>query len=772
MIGPEPCGCLRRSFVMSPPFSPGSSRGLSMLDEPPAAMTIETILAMTDEDLAAIPPDVYGQIMEIKAQAEEDAKRAEAQLQAALSNLGQRVVGLYDQRRAQRVTLEQRWLEDLRRYNGEYDPEILKVLQNREYGSRAYVPLTRRVVNIVEARLTDLLFPTDDRNWAVDPSPVPMLVQAEALAGQLPPDEPVPFGAGGEPVPASAVALAIRELREEARSKADNMQREVDDQLRQANYAAVSRSVIHEAMVLGTGVVKGPMVLNRRKRVWITEDGRSTVKWMEDLSPTAVQTSVWDFFPDMSSRTIKDCESVVERHYMTKAEMAKLARQPGFEIGAEAIRDLLKRDPAHTRDSNRDALREKSGTQGVHDPRYLLLEYHGPVELEELKACGCEVGDDPLEVYEGIVWALEDGTVIKAVVNPMDTEERPYSVYCWEKDPGSIFGFGLSHEVADMAEAACSSFRAALDNLGLTVGPQIVVNSKLIRPRNNKWVIEPNKIWEMIKADADARAAFAFFQIDGRLNELLGVFDRSKQMIDDLAGPVMAMQGQEAPSYLDTARGASIAYNAANIWMRRAVRNWDDDVSSTLPSRFIDWNMQYNPKPEIKGDLMATARGTTALLEAEGQMTKVGIFLGAAKDVPMPFKRRINQLRAMARSMRLDAVDLLPDDAEVKQLGDKIDNAPPPTDPAVERIKLRQAEIADNAAQREHELLIENGRNQLRLAEIASREGLTMEQARQKYEIEALKAQAQLEDRREERSHQAQMLNAELASRMTTGAGV
>ena len=43
-----------------------------------------------------------------------------------------------------------------------------------------------------------------------------------------------------------------------------------------------------------------------------------------------------------------------------------------------------------------------------------------------------------------------------------------------------------------------------------------------------------------------------------------------------------------------------------------------------------------------------------------------------------------------------------------------------------------------------------------------------MEQARQKYQIEALKAQAQLEDRREERSHQAQMLNAELATRMTT----
>ena len=55
------------------------------------------------------------------------------------------------------------------------------------------------------------------------------------------------------------------------------------------------------------------------------------------------------------------------------------------------------------------------------------------------------------------------------------------------------------------------------------VGPQIVVNDKKVTPANGRWVIEPNKIWEMIKSDADARAAFAFFQIDGRLNELLGV---------------------------------------------------------------------------------------------------------------------------------------------------------------------------------------------------------------------------------------------------------
>lgn len=732
---------------------------------------IDALMALTQDEIDQLDPALQGEVLEARALLEEQRKKDTEDRSARVRGLGEMVVGLYNERRQARTQLEERWHADIRRYNGQYDPAVLKALQNREYGSQMYVPLARRVVNIVEARLMDLLFPTEERNWAIDPSPVPMLVRAETLANQLPPNQMVPMGPDGVLAPASAVVNAIKEIREEARSKADNMQREVDDQLRQANYGAVARRVIHEAMVMGTGVMKGPMVLNRTKKVWnILPDGTGKVELIEDLSPTVTDVSLWDFFPDMSAFTLRGSESEIERHYQTKSQLAKLARQPGFD--AQAIARALSVEPAHAPDTNRDAMREASGTQGIRDKRYMLLEYHGPVEEQLLRDVGVEVPENPLMVYEAVLWVLEDGTVIKAVIEPMDTQERPYGVFCWEKDPGCIFGFGLCHEIADLVEVSNSAFRAALDNLGLSVGPQIVVNEKVIKPENGKWVIEPNKIWKMIKADADARAAFAFFQIDSRLSELLGVFDRSKQMIDDIAGPVMAMQGQEAPSYLDTARGASIAHNAANIWMRRAVRNWDDDMTSPLVGRFVDWNMQYSPKADIKGDHQVLARGTSALLEAEGQQQKMGMFLAAAKDIPMPFKRRINQLRALARSMRLDPVDLLPDDAEVMKLAEKIDNQPAPLDPALERVKLRQAELADKNAERQFMMDMENFRVKVRMAEIASREGLTREAAEQKYGIEMLKVKALIEDAREQRMHDSQMLNAELAAKMTVGSGV
>jgi hypothetical protein len=733
---------------------------------------LQALLGMSEDDLAQLPPEAYSQVQEMLQQAQEAAKAAEQQRQQLVQGLGQRIIGVYQQRVAQRQHLEQRWLKDIRRYNGEYDPEILKALQNRKYGSQQYVPLVRRIVNIVEARLTDLLFPTEERNFAIDPSPVPMLIQAEALASQLPPDAMIPTGPNGQPMPAGAVMSGIRELREEARAKADGMQREVDDQLRQANYGAASRRAIHEAMVIGTGVIKGPMVLNRTKKVWKTDGGQARLERIEDLSPTAVDVSAWDFFPDLSAKSMRESESEIERHYFTKAQLAGLAKQPGFSDFADTIREVLRTPAAAQRDAMRDSLRESSGTEGVTDPRYMVMEFHGPIDYDELDAMGLGTEDDPLECYEGIVWVTETGQVINATINPMDTAERPYSVYCWEKDPGSIFGFGLSYELADMSESANSSFRAALDNLGLSVGPQIVVNSKVMRPHNGEWVIEPNKIWELVKSDADARSAFAFFQIDGRIGELMGVFDRCKQLMDDVGGPSMAMQGSEAPSYLDTARGVSIAHNAANIWMRRAVRNWDDDMTSPLVGRFVDWNMQYSPKSEIKGDMLVLSRGTSALLEAESSTSKMAMFMQQAQGIPMPFARKVKQLRALARSLRLDADDILPDEAETKKMAEQMDNQGPPPNPEMERIKLRQAEIADKGAEREHALLIENERNKLRLAEIASREGLTMEAARTKYGIEALKAEGSLQDRREQRQHDAQALNAELAVKIQTGSGI
>lgn len=736
----------------------------------PKALDLDAIIAMAPEQLEAMPADVQRQIDEIKATALAHAEAEAQDRQARVLGLGQALQGEFDRRVSGRIELELRWHADMRRYNGQYDASVLTPLQNRKYGSTMFVPLTRRLCNIVEARLGDLLFPTEERNYSIDASPVPELDDAHGFAASLHPDHQVPVGADGQTLPASAVVLGIREVREEAKAKAAAMLREVDDQLKEANYPSVARKMLHDGIVIGTGVLKGPMVLNRFKKSWKVLDGVAKLNMVEDLSPTVVQVNPWDFYPDLSARTMGESSSEYERHWLNAADMAKLAKQPGFDAGA--IRIILGNKAPAVLDQNRNELRVPSGTQGVTDARYEIIEYHGPIDKEDLEACGVKCGPDPLMVYEGVVWFSKTGIVIKAIINPMGTGERPYRVWNWQRDAGSIFGFGLSYEVTDLQDTANSSFRAAMDNLGLSVGGQTVVNTKLIHPSNGTMGIEPNKLWETLKEGVDVTKAFAFFEFPSHVQELLAVFNGAKALLDEIAGSQMAMQGQEGTLSPRTDYQASVAYNASNIWMRRAVKNFDDDITTPMVTGFVDWNMEHNPKPEIKGDMGVMARGTSALLEAEGQVQRINLFMQQAKDVPMPFKRKIAQLREMGKAMRLDTVDILPDDQEVKAIGDKIDNAPAPPNPEQERIKLRQDEMADKVEERKFQLQVENQRAQLRMAEIASREGLTREEVEKKYGIAMHTLDANLADKAAAREHDSQKFNAEMVVKQTLGSGI
>ena len=84
------------------------------------------------------------------------------------------------------------------------------------------------------------------------------------------------------------------------------------------------------------------------------------------------------------------------------------------------------------------ALREMSGIVSMlEDNRYEVWRYRGPIERDVLIGAGVVKADDesvPSEV-DGIIIFCGD-QVLKAAINPMETEEWPYSVFCWNKEIG------------------------------------------------------------------------------------------------------------------------------------------------------------------------------------------------------------------------------------------------------------------------------------------------------------------------------------------------
>src|SRR6478736_9993857 len=91
-----------------------------------------------------------------------------------LGMIAQRLETLAGEQVTAKSQVEQRWLEGVRAFHGYYDDSTEKTLRDAKQ-SRAFVKATRSKTVALEARLFDLIFPTDDRNWGIEATAVPKM---------------------------------------------------------------------------------------------------------------------------------------------------------------------------------------------------------------------------------------------------------------------------------------------------------------------------------------------------------------------------------------------------------------------------------------------------------------------------------------------------------------------------------------------------------------------------------------------------------------------
>ncbi len=194
-----------------------------------------------------------------------------------------------------RNTIEQRWIEDLQQYHGIYDRDVIEKIK-KTGGSQIFINLTATKTDALEARLWDLLFPTDDRNWGISPTPVPELTdqaeaallkvddatkrvgaaQAEAVqfaqAGQANEAEAAGLDANAAQAEVNAAQEAADDLQDtlnEAKRRCDLMMEEIDDQLVTAGFQSEARDLISDACKMGIGIIKGPVLEDNPTQLWV-----------------------------------------------------------------------------------------------------------------------------------------------------------------------------------------------------------------------------------------------------------------------------------------------------------------------------------------------------------------------------------------------------------------------------------------------------------------------------------------------------------------------
>jgi hypothetical protein len=548
-----------------------------------------------------------------------------------MTAFGFRLRNQFSQNKAYRRPKELQWLEDLRAYKGLYDPEV-KIEANN---SKVYPKITRSKINIVLSRLHEMLFPETDKNWELGPTPEPKLSKetVKQIAMSLIQVNPETQ----EPVIPSADDLAIA-IKKFAKETAEKMSSEIDDQLTEMDYSEETKKVLRSGLMYGTGIMKGPLVGKKTKRRWeSTPAGEFEEKVDNEDVPDLKFIRLWDWYPEMTVTDIDKIEGAFERHVMSKHDLRQLAKRSDFykdmidkyllehpdgdyvhlnwEVDLQTIEVEAGSGGGETPLSSTSASDDSSrSTSRQLGKKYEVLEYWGYVDGQDLTECGIEVEDVELE-YAANVWLL-GRYPIKAILYDKALDE--YKVFYYEKDETSIFGEGLARIMRHSQIAVAAAARMVLDNASCVSGPQVEINWSLMTPDTDLNSFYPRKIWFREGKGVDAQyPALRVYNIESHLDELLKIIDAFKQFGDEETTLPTWMIGQMVNN--ETAQATSGRLATITVSIKDVVKNFDTFTEKIIRDIYA-WNMEFNPRPDIKGDFKCKAKGVSSLVMKEIRM--------------------------------------------------------------------------------------------------------------------------------------------------------
>jgi hypothetical protein len=673
----------------------------------------------------------------------------------------------------QRQPIEERWIRNIYAYLGVYEPGKLTQLIEADQ-STAFVKLTRHKTDGWSARISDLLFPTDNKNWGVSPTPIPTLTgkakEAAAAAVAKVAEANAAADAGdpsAEQIAAEAGEFAAQVRThysniEEAKRRCEWMERTIEDQLVESDYVAECRDVIEDGCKLGTGILKGPTTIQSLRPKWSEvpvviagqPTGKTTWALQQDPDPRPMfkRVNPWFFYPDMSATNIKEAEFTFELSLPSRKDLKRSARKLGFN--KEAVTRLLEEGPPHTPDSVLVHLAEVRAITGENEDirnRYVQWEYNGPLECDDITAILRAMGrdeeaerfekeKDPFEEYRVIVHFIGNEVLKIAPEYPLDSNDGLYSVWCFAKSEAGIFGLGVPEIMSDSQNSLNVAWRAMQDNGALSVGPQLVFDKGAVIPQDGAWGLKPLKIWlrSTTSYASPQNKPFDAFDIPNNQAELAGIIQLAKEFADEESAMPDIAQGEQGAAS-KTLGGMSMLFNSANVVFRRVVKSWDDDLTKPTLRRAYDWNMQFNPDDSIKGDMGVDARGTSVLLVREIQSQNLmAIVTNFPNNAPLaPYIKVRETLVKTFQTMMIPPEDVLHTQEEVDKKQAEAAQQQPQEDPAIAvKREIAQMQMAQAKAEIEARERMANLEYQVKTAQLEQTTGLTREELEAKYGVE------------------------------------
>jgi hypothetical protein len=574
-----------------------------------------------------------------------------------------------------------RLLSAMRAFSGQYDQE--KLTQIKQFGgSDVYARLIAMKCRGATSLLRDVYL-SPDRPWGIDPPDDPEIPPEVAQAvSQLVGIEAQTQAQAGQPVDPAAIRDRtfglIEAARQAAKKKAADQAKiaedKIDELLKEGGLYKAYAEFLVDLPLFPFACIKGPVVKIVPAVTW--KGGNATVEQKPRLF--WMRVSPFDLWWTPGVSDIEDA-SVIERTRLTRADLNDLLDLPGYNV--EAIRLVLDEygrgginDDWDMTDAERAVMEKRENPNMNRSGLIACLEWHGNVQGRMLLEQGMSEKQvpDPLRDYMVQAWLI-GRHVIKVQFSPSPRKRHPYFITSFEKVPGTPVGNALPDLLSDIAEVANATLRALVNNLSISSGPQVVVNTDRLAVDEDGEQLYPWKRWRVTSdpmSNAGAQKPIDFFQPQSNANDLMAVYQKFSDLADELSAIPKYLSGGSSGGAGRTASGLAMLMGNASKILQTVAANCDRDVWDPLLSGLFDMILLTDTSGLLTGEEKISIKGVNVAIQRETERSRQLEFLQAtANPIDAQIigpKGRASVLRAVAGNLGLDGDDVVPSEEELK----------------------------------------------------------------------------------------------------------
>lgn len=587
---------------------------------------------------------------------------------------------LWEEAKQAKQPIEAEMMRAMRQRRGEYEADVLAEIR-KQGGTEIYVRLTDVKCRAAEAWIRDVLMPSGDRPWTLDPTPIPDLDEAsKAQLAQAAVQRAIARGMNPAVVTPEMVEKIAdktqQAIKQKARERADRMASKIEDQLVEGGWRDAFKACIADIVTFKAAVMKGPVMRRRKRLAWVRgPNGKFVPQVIQEVSPYVERRSPWDIYPSPHTSTIEG-GYLFDRYAFIREDLESLIGVDGYneaairavlqELGQGGLKNWLWTDQERAR------LEQRHHTMVSKEGTIEALNFWGSMQGLMLLAHGAdpEKVPDPLASYPVEVWMI-GRHIIRADINSDPLGRKPYGKASFFELPGSWWGSSPPEQMEDCQRMVNAAARATANNMAIASGPMAEIHADRFAQGELGQGMHP---WRMFYMKSDQtgsnRNAINFFQPALNAGPLGEIIERWERKADDVTGiPAYTYGNSSASGAGQTASGLSMLFNAASKGIKGSIANIDIGIIEPTVQRFYEYNMLHDPDESIKGDLRVAPRGAAALIIKEQMQLRRAEFLQATNNPTdmaiIGLRGRAQVLRENTRALDMPTDDIIPDDDEL-----------------------------------------------------------------------------------------------------------